>query len=741
MAYHNETEQMALGFAPQAVQEEIEGLVDSIIFASEDGKFAVFRLQPSGQNSRVTVTVSCEPPLVGQQVHLTGTWVTHPRFGQQFKAASLRLEAPTSVEGIERFLASGVIDGVGPAMAKRLVAKFGADTLDVIEQKPKLLETVEGIGKKTAAKIVASYTSQSELREIMLWLESHNVSGALAARIYKKYSSFALDVLENHPYKLAQEVEGIGFATADAIAASLGMAGDDESRVAAGIDYALQQISTGGHCCIPEEPLIERTAKLLRVDPLRVGEVLKKQLKLQRLAVESVGGTTLIYSPYLYRAEKKVARKLLYLQRYADVLDVENPEGMVAHWEELTGLDLAKAQKEAMVAALTHGILVLTGGPGTGKTTVVRGMIDVLEMAGLEILLGAPTGRAAKRLAEATGRKTMTVHRMLEAQGGRQDDGASMFAKDADEQLEADAIILDEVSMMDIVLMQHFLDAVPDGCHVILVGDVDQLPAVGPGAVLKDILRSEVIPAVRLTEVYRQNEESTIVLNAHAINAGRLPLCKPAGDFQFWEIANPEEVARSIVKLCVEILPKQGWNPLTDVQVLSPMHRQECGVENLNKLLQAALNPPAEYKAEYKNSVRTFRLNDKVMQTKNNYSKMVFNGDIGFITAVEADHITVQFSEDLQVDYEKNELVELQLAYAMSVHKSQGSEYPVIILPLTSGHYIMLQRNLLYTAVTRASKQVILLGTKAALNTAVTNDRTRTRYTLLAERLAGALNE
>lgn len=740
-AYNNNNQQTTLGFAPEAIQEEIEGLVDSIIFASEDGKFAVFRLQPSGQNSRVTVTVSCEPPLVGQQVHLNGSWVTHPRFGQQFKAASLRLEAPTSVEGIERFLASGVIDGVGPAMAKRLVAKFGADTLDIIEQKPKLLETVEGIGKKTAQKIVASYTAQSELREIMLWLESHNVSGALAARIFKKYSSFALDVLENHPYKLAQEVEGIGFATADAIAASLGMAGDDENRVAAGIDYALQQISTNGHCCIPEQPLIDRTAKLLRVDPLRVGEVLKKQLKLQRLAVESVGGTTLIYSPYLYRAEKKVARKLLYLQRYADVLNVENPEGMVAHWEELTGLDLAKAQKDAMVAALTHGILVLTGGPGTGKTTVVRGMIDMLEMAGLEILLGAPTGRAAKRLAEATGRKTMTVHRMLEAQGGRQDDGSSMFAKDADEQLEADAIILDEVSMMDIVLMQHFLDAVPDGCHVILVGDVDQLPAVGPGSVLKDILRSEVIPSVRLTEVYRQNEESTIVLNAHAINAGRLPLCKPAGDFQFWEIADPAEVAQNIVHLCKEILPKQGWNPLTDVQVLSPMHRQECGVENLNKLLQEALNPPAEYKAEYKNSIRTFRLNDKVMQTKNNYSKMVFNGDIGFITAVESDHITVQFSEDLQVDYEKNELVELQLAYAMSVHKSQGSEYPVIILPLTPGHYIMLQRNLLYTAVTRASKQVILLGTKAALNTAVENDRTRKRYTLLAERLAGALNE
>jgi exodeoxyribonuclease V alpha subunit len=722
-------------------EEELEGLVDSVIFASDNGQFAVFRLRPVHQNSRINVTVNAEPPLVGQQVHLKGSWITHPRFGQQFKATSIRLEAPTSVDGIERFLASGVIAGIGPSTAKRIVAKFGSDTLTIIEQKPHQLELVEGIGRKTAEKIASSYMEQSELREIMIWLESHGVSGAFAARIFKKYSSFSLDVLESHPYRLAQEIEGIGFATADAIAASLGMTRDDEGRVAAGIDYALQQISLNGHCCIPEEPLTDRTAKLLQVDRESVRTVLKKQLQLKRLSVETVGSQSLIYPPYLYRAEQKVARKLLYLQKYANPLSVADPGKLVTEWETMTGLDLAEGQQEAMAAVLTHGIFVLTGGPGTGKTTVVRGMLDMLELAGLDILLGAPTGRAAKRLAEATGRKTMTVHRMLEAQGGQNDDGSSMFAKDADEQLEADAIILDEVSMMDIVLMQHFLDAVPDGCHVILVGDVDQLPAVGPGSVLKDILRSEVIPSVRLTEVFRQNEESTIVLNAHAINAGRLPVCKPTGDFQFIEQPDAQQTAQTIVELCTRILPEQGWNPLYDVQVLSPMHRQECGVENLNKLLQAALNPKDPGKPEFVNSVQIFRLLDKVMQMKNNYTKRVFNGDIGFITAVEADHITVQFTEELSADYEKSELNELQLAYAMSVHKSQGSEYPVVILPLTPGHRIMLQRNLLYTAVTRAKRQVILLGSKAALNTAVENDRTRKRYTLLAERLRQSLDE
>ena len=719
--------------------EKICGTVDTIIFASQDNRFTVLKLSPEKLSTQITVTLNGIAPLIGQLLEIEGEWVKHPKFGQQFKATTYKTVAPTEISGIEKFLASGAINGIGPAMAKKIVAEFGEKTLEIIAKSPNELLKVPGIGKKTAEKISTSYLEQSELTEIMVWLENHGISNTYAGKIFAKYGSFAIDIMEKDIYRLFQDIEGIGFLTADKLAFNLGIQREDKRRIISGIDYALMQLCNNGHCCIPEMALVDKTAKILQVNNQIIFTIFKERIDNGSLNTEVVGGETLIYPPYLYYAEKKVAMRLLQLQQATEPLSEDNLSLFIKVWEKDNQIQLAQKQKEAIKACLHHGVLVLTGGPGTGKTTVIKGILSILKAQGLKIRLAAPTGRAAKRLSETTGQKALTIHRLLEANNLAQDDNLQLgFSKDIDDQLDADVIILDEVSMVDIVLMHHFLNAVPDGCRIILVGDTDQLPAVGPGSVLKDIIRSQKIPAIRLDEIFRQAQTSMIIQNAHIINAGRLPdLRKQYSDFVFYELNDDTSITQKILDLCTKDLPHEGFDVLKDVQVLSPMHRFLCGVENLNLMLQERLNPKKN-QDELKYSSQTFRVGDKVMHIRNNYQKNVFNGDIGFIQDVNNEKLTVDYFDHI-VTYEKNELNELTLAYASSVHKSQGSEYKVVIIPLSTSHYIMLQRNLLYTAITRAKQKVIIIGSKKALMTAIQSNRTQKRYTLLAERLAHKL--
>lgn len=719
--------------------EKICGTVDTIIFTSQDNRFTVLKLSPEKLSTQITVTLNGIAPLIGQLLEIEGEWVKHPKFGQQFKATTYKTVAPTEISGIEKFLASGAINGIGPAMAKKIVAEFGEKTLEIIAKSPNELLKVPGIGKKTAEKISTSYLEQSELTEIMVWLENHGISNTYAGKIFAKYGSFAIDIMEKDIYRLFQDIEGIGFLTADKLAFNLGIQREDKRRIISGIDYALMQLCNNGHCCIPEMALVDKTAKILQVNNQIIFTILKERIDNGSLNTEVVGGETLIYPPYLYYAEKKVAMRLLQLQQATEPLSEDNLSLFIKVWEKDNQIQLAQKQKEAIKACLHHGVLVLTGGPGTGKTTVIKGILSILKAQGLKIRLAAPTGRAAKRLIETTGQKALTIHRLLEANNLAQDDNLQLgFSKDIDDQLDADVIILDEVSMVDIVLMHHFLNAVPDGCRIILVGDTDQLPAVGPGSVLKDIIRSQKIPAIRLDEIFRQAQTSMIIQNAHIINAGRLPdLRKQYSDFVFYELNDDTSITQKILDLCTKDLPHEGFDVLKDVQILSPMHRFLCGVENLNLILQEQLNPKKN-QDELKYSSQTFRVGDKVMHIRNNYQKNVFNGDIGFIQDINNEKLTVDYFDHI-VTYEKNELNELTLAYASSVHKSQGSEYKVVIIPLSTSHYIMLQRNLLYTAITRAKQKVIIIGSKKALMTAIQSNRTQKRYTLLAERLAHKL--
>ena len=709
--------------------ETIEGTVENIIFQSDDRQFCVFRTKCASLGL-VTTVYKGPAPFMGEMIRARGEWTQHARCGRQFSVTGYQSLKPGSAEGMERFLASGAVKGIGKAMASRIVAHFGKDTLDILGKAPERLAEVSGIGAKKAKSIGEAYNTISDLRELMLFLEENGVSGNYAAKLQLAYGDTAITRVKANPYCLIADIEGIGFKTADRIALSLGFEPASEERVRAGIGYALTLAASGGHTCVPEEELLRYTGQVLQTDFTDVETVFRKMIANDQLRTEDWGGQRFIYPEYLYRAETGTARMLRALRDHPESLGTVNVEKIIGAWEAEAGSELAEAQKDAIRSSLKFGVFALTGGPGTGKTTIIKGILSVLKRAGCTVLLAAPTGRAARRLEMAAGDKAQTVHRLLEYTV------TGEFGKNANDLLEAQAVIVDEASMLDIYLFYHLLEALPLGCRLILVGDVDQLPSVGPGSVLKDIIRCGKMPVVRLHEVFRQAEVSPIVRNAHRINRGLLPECAADSDFSMTEFADEELAAAYITDLYAAATKSGGWQSL---QILSPMHKGPCGVQNLNSLLQDRVNPPSARKEEIRQpGGATLRLGDKVMQIRNNYEKDVYNGDIGQIADISGKTVKVWYPERPDgeyVTYGDGETDELQLAYAMSVHKSQGSEYSRVVLALVPGHYIMLQRNLLYTAVTRAREKVELVGTKTALQTAVANDRTRRRYSLLKERL------
>lgn len=711
---------------------EITGIVENVVFQAPEHTFCVFRLNEQTNGSTVVVYRGAAP-YIGEMISLGGQWGEHPKFGKQFQASTMKSVPPSTKESIERFLASGIIKGVGKVMAKRIVDHFGENTMKVLNTDNSRLTEVSGIGRKKAREIIESYAEVAELRELMLFLESYGISSSYAVRLQANYGAGAIDQLKENPYALASEIHGIGFKTADRIAMSMGVDVNSEQRLRAGIEFAITKIAAMGHTCIDMHVLARQTADLLQIEHEVIAQLLHELIDSKRLRTESYYDTQLVYPEYLYQAECIVARRLLKLKDKARPVDEVDVKRVIEKWQEQENISLADVQMQAIESAVEHGVLVLTGGPGTGKTTIIKGIIKALEQAGCQILLAAPTGRAARRLAESTGREARTIHRMLEYQPS---EGRFTFGRNEYEPLEADVVIVDEASMLDIVLANYLLRALATGCRLVLVGDIDQLPSVGAGNVLSDIIRSGSMPVIRLTQVFRQADESSIVMNAHKINQGNAPILNKSEDFRFSDIENEEVAAKDIARLYLQKLDKYNQQ---EIQVLSPMHKQVCGVQNLNKLLQNIVNPESEEKSEVNTLKYLFREGDKVMQIKNNYDKDVFNGDIGIIHSIDS-VVNVAYPERNElVSYSKAELDELELAYAISVHKSQGSEYKCVILAMVLGHYIMLQRNLLYTAVTRAKESVHIVGKLKAVQMAIGNNKTKMRYSLLKERLTGEI--
>ena len=715
----------------------ISGYLERVIYYNEENDFIVAKLKEKGKKELTTIIGNLSGINPGESVRLSGKWVHDKRFGEQFRVDTYQVVVPATVNGIKKYLGSGLIKGIGPIMAERIVRVFGLDTLDIIDKEPSRLAEVDGIGEKRISMITRAWQEQKEIRDVMVFLQGNGISAAYAAKIYKQYRNRSIELVRENPYRLATDIKGIGFLTADKIAKNIGIEKNSPIRAKAAILYMFSELSDDGHVYFPYSELIKRTEKKLEIDENTLTGAISSLLKENRIYMEETEDRAVYLAPF-YVAEKGIALHLKRIKESSSSIRPINSQKALEWVEERLGITLAERQREAVLLSTNSKVLIITGGPGTGKTTIIRAILKIFEMLKVNIILCAPTGRAAKRMSEATGFPAKTIHRLLEyspKEGG--------FKKNEGNPLSADLIIVDESSMIDTLLMYHMLKAVPSHAHLILVGDINQLPSVGAGNVLRDIISSNVFPVVTLNEIFRQAKRSMIVINAHRVNSGRFPLIKKPDkgkltDFYFIYEEEPKKVLNKIIRLCKDRIPRRFGYNIRDIQVITPMNRGIVGTSNLNAELQRELN---QNNLGLIYGSRIYKLGDKVMQVSNNYEKEVFNGDIGWVSNISQEDGELEVEYDgRKVVYERSELDEITLAYAVSVHKSQGSEYPVVIVPVVTQHYILLQRNLIYTAITRAKRLAILIGTKKALAIGIKNNKVEKRYTYLRERLEMSLS-
>ncbi len=712
--------------------EQLQGAVERVTFHSEATGFCVLRTKVKGNRDVVTVIGSAPSITAGEYIECRGIWINDKKHGLQFKADYLKAIQPTTLEGIEKYLGSGMVKGIGPHFAKKLVGAFGEAVFDVIEQTPARLLELDGIGQKRKERVLSAWSEQKAIRGIMVFLHGHGVGTARSVRIYKTYGDKAVQIVEENPYRLARDIHGIGFKTVDKLAEKLGIAKDSLMRAQAGVNHVLQELCDNGHCAAERSKLIDASVELLDIPKAVIESALLEEIEEEALVADTIKDMPCIYPISLYTAETKAAAQLKRLNTGTPPWGEIDAKKVIPWVEKTTALELSDSQREAIEVVLKSKLAIMTGGPGVGKTTIVKSLLGIIEAKALRIGLCAPTGRAAKRLTETTRMEAKTIHRLLDF-----DMKSYGFKHNQNNLLPLDVLIIDEASMIDIVLLNHLLKAIHLDTAVIFVGDIDQLPSVGSGAVLADLIASNVIATVRLTEIFRQAAHSHIIVNAHRVNEGRMPKSydSPKSDFFTLYTETPEEIHAKLIEVVTHRLSKRyGYDPIQDIQVLTPMNRGGLGARSLNAALQEQLNGHAHPKVERFGS--TYAPGDKVIQMRNNYDKDVFNGDIGVIESIdlEESELKIKFDGSLKT-YSVNELDEVSLAYAISIHKSQGSEFPVVVMPLATQHFTLLARNLLYTGITRGKSRVVLIGQKKAIGMAVHNDKEANRLTKLAERL------